>query len=455
MAILFLGAGFSKTFEIPTMEEMTRDLPRLDLDVRERQLLKSIRERLSNYRHYDIEAVLTVLDYLSDPERVVNEVVNAAPTQFFIEPKESWSNASLEARNRCYGIGDPDKVKKAVIKHIKSVCQMKPEKEDLFPLIDQLLILLGLHLDGVDLRNTLGKKPVGKQLNHRIFTTNYDNVLCAYSNQREALCMNGEISQNQVRIHEKTNPLLYDEKEKAFKIFRLHGFITWFIDKHKQDMRHSGEVLQPGARSLLGDEPDREAMIFPIGGKYVYKEPYCDMFFHLKEVLQEAKLVTVIGYSFRDTDVVGLFVDASILNPELTMVLLDPKAEEIKKERLTDFQGMILPAVQKFDGDGLRSLEREIARWLILKENQPPSGSVEVRDVLNEDSEFERAFSEACDRAGDRSEDLRARRQEGTLELFKVISGCKFKVDGYDWNDRKRVDVGGNVWVTNGRKNKE
>jgi len=452
MAILFLGAGFSKTFGIPTMEEMTRDLPRLGLDVRERQLLESIRERLSNYRHYDIEAVLTVLDYLSDPEKIRKEVVNAAPTQFFIEPKESWANASLEALNRCYGIGDPDKVKKAVVKHIKSVCQMKPEKEELFPLIDQLLILLDLHLGGPDLRSTLGKELVGNSLNHRVFTTNYDNVLCAYANRREARLMNGEISPNQVRIHKRTNPSLFYEAEQAFKIFRLHGYITWFIDKHKQDIRYSGEVLPPGGRSLLGDEPEQEAMIFPIGGKYIYREPYCDMFFYLKEVLQEEKLVTVVGYSFRDADVVGLFVDASILNPEITMVLLDPRAEEIKRERLGDFCGRILPAVGKFDREGLHSLEREIARWVILKNNQMPGESIEVQDVVNGDTDFEIAFSECCARAGDRGDDLRTRRHNGTLELFKVISGSKFKVDGYDWNNRMRVDVGGSVWVTEHRK---
>jgi len=452
MAILFLGAGFSKTFGIPTMEEMTRDLPRLGLDVRERQLLESIRERLSNYRHYDVEAVLTVLDYLSDSERVGKEVVNAAPTQFFIEPKESWANASLEALNRCYGIGDPDKVKKAVVKHIKSVCQMKPEKEELFPLIDQLLILLDLHLGGPDLRSTLGKEPAGNSLNHKVFTTNYDNVLCAYANRRGARLMNGEISQNQVGIHKRTNSSLFYKAEQAFKIFRLHGYITWFIDKHSKDIRHSGEVLPPGGRSLLGDEPEREAMIFPIGGKYIYREPYCDIFFYLKEVLQEEKLITVVGYSFRDTDVVGLFVDASILNPELTMVLLDPKAEEIRKERLGDFRGRVLPAVGKLDTNGLRSVEREIARWLILKNNQTAGESVEVRDVVNGDTDFEKAFLEACARAGDRSDDLRTRRQNGTLEVFKVVSGSRFKVDGYDWDNRRREDIGGSVWVTEHRK---
>jgi len=67
---------------------------------------------------------------------------------------------------------------------------------------------------------------------------------------------------------------------------------------------------------------------------------------------------------------------------------------------------------------------------------------------VNGDSDFETAFSESCARAGDRGDDLRTRRHNGTLELFKIVSGSKFKVEGYDWNDRKRVDVGGNVWVT-------
>jgi len=448
MAILFLGAGFPNTFGIPTMEGMTQDLPRLELDVRERQLLESIRERLSNYRHYDIEAVLTVLDYLSDPERVRKEVVNAAPTQFFIEPKESWANASHEALNRCYGIGDPDKVKKAVVKHIKSVCQMKVEKEELFPLIDQLLILLDLHLGGSDLRSTLGKELVGNSLNHRVFTTNYDNVLCAYANRRGARLMNGEISQNRVGIHTRTNSPLFYEAEQAFKIFRLHGYITWFIDKHRGDIRHSGEVLLPGGRSLLGDELEREAMIFPIGGKYIYREPYCDMFSYLKEILQKEKLVTVVGYSFRDTDVVGLFVDASILNPELTMVLLDRRAEEIKEERLGDFRGRILPAIGNFDDNGLHTLEKEIARWIILRIREGPGESIKVQDVVNGDSDFEAAFEEVCARAAERGDRWRTQRFEGRLQLFKVISGSKFTVDAYDWNDRQRVDVAGNFWVT-------
>lgn len=439
MAVLFLGAGFSKTFGIPTMEEMTRDLLQLELDVGEHELLKSIRERLSHYRGYDIEAVLTVLDYLSGPDRMQKEVVNAAPTQFFIEPKDSWAKASIEALNLCYAISNPDKVKKVIIDHIKSVCRMNQEKEKLFPLIDQLLIVLELHLAGRDLRNTLGKKPIGKLLNDRIFTTNYDNVLCFYANQRGACRMNGEVSLNHVGIREKENLSLFNEEEEAFKIFRLHGYITWFVDKRTGDIRHSSEVLPPGGRSLLGDELEREAMIFPIGGKYIYREPYCDMFFYLKEVLQEEKLVTVVGYSFRDTDVVGLFVDASILNPEITMVLLDPRAEEIKKERLSDFRGKILPAIGKFDKEGLHSLEKEIARWLIFKKHQMPGESIDVQDVVNGDIDSEMAFDERCAKAGVMGDRWRSQRRTGALQLFKVISGSKFILAGYDFDDHMRV----------------
>ena len=452
MAVTFLGAGFSKTFGIPTMEEMTQNLLQLKLDVNEQDLLKSIRERLSSYEHYDIEAVMTVLDYLSDPKRMQKEVVNNAPTQFFIDPKESWSSTNLGALNRCYKTGNPDKVKRAIIEYIKSVCQMRPEKDELFPLLDELFILLSLHIGGLDLRRILGKKPVGNQFNHEVFTTNYDNVLCVYANRRGVPLMNGELPQNKVGIRKVTNTQMFDRANHGLKIYRLHGYITWFIDKHSKDIRYSGEVLPPGKSSLLGDQPEREAMIFPIGGKYIYREPYCDMFFYLKELLQGEKIVIVVGYSFRDMDVVGLFADVLALNPELTMIILDPKAKEIEKDRFGDFPGRILPAIGKLDREGLHILERKIAQLLILRNNQMPGESVEVQDVVKGDTDFETAFSESCDRAGDRGNNWRIRRQNSKLELFKVILGSKFKVEGYDWDDRARVDVSENVWVTEHRK---
>jgi hypothetical protein len=70
-----------------------------------------------------------------------------------------------------------------------------------------------------------------------------------------------------------------------------------------------------------------------------------------------------------------------------------------------------------------------------------------VRDIVNGEVDFESAFSESCDRAGDAGKNWKIRRQNGNLELFKVILGSKFKVDGYDWGDRARLDVGGNTWI--------
>lgn len=441
MAVLFLGAGFSKTFKIPTMEEMTRKLAQLELDTNELALLKSIQERLHNYAHFDIEAVMTVLDYLLNPDKMQNEVINSAPTQFFIDPKESWANTNLEALSRYYHIGDPNKVKEAIIKYIKSVCQMESDQDKSFSVIDELFILLDLRTGGPDLRATLGKKPAGNSLNHRIFTTNYDNVLCIYSNLRGATLLNGEISQNQVGIKKMNNLSLFDSAQPGFKIFRLHGYITWFIDKRNQDIRYSGEVLPLGKPNLLGDHPEKEAMIFPIGGKYIYREPYADMFFYLKELLTTEKLVTVVGYSFRDADIAGLFADALTLNPELQMILVDPRAKEIINDRFGDFFGRVLPAVGNFDSKGLHSLERELARLVILRNNQMPGESIDVQDVVPGDTYFENAFIQSCENAGELGKNWKLLRDKGTLELFKVIFVSKFKVEGYNWEDKMPVDV--------------
>ena len=81
-----------------------------------------------------------------------------------------------------------------------------------------------------------------------------------------------------------------------------------------------------------------------------------------------------------------------------------------------------------------------------------PGESVEVQDVVKGDADFETAFSESCNRAGGDGNNWKIRRQNGNLELFKVILGSKFKVDGYDWGNRARLDVSRNVWVEQHKK---
>ena len=76
-----------------------------------------------------------------------------------------------------------------------------------------------------------------------------------------------------------------------------------------------------------------------------------------------------------------------------------------------------------------------------------PGESIEVQDPVKGDTEFEKAFEDVCDRDAKRGARWRAQREEGILELFKVISGSNFTVDAYDWSDRGvKSGMRGNPW---------
>ena len=84
-----------------------------------------------------------------------------------------------------------------------------------------------------------------------------------------------------------------------------------------------------------GDRSVKELMIYPAQQKYSFREPFYDMFHYLKRRLVEPmnRQCYVVGYSFRDDDILGLFHDALDQNQGLQVVLLDPEAETVRAVR--------------------------------------------------------------------------------------------------------------------------
>ena len=79
-------------------------------------------------------------------------------------------------------------------------------------------------------------------------------------------------------------------------------------------------------------------LIFPIREWYTFREPYYPLFHALKAKLLDCRCCYVVGYSFRDQDILGLILDAADLNKKLAFCLIDPAAEEIGHIRLTKYQ---------------------------------------------------------------------------------------------------------------------
>ena len=79
-------------------------------------------------------------------------------------------------------------------------------------------------------------------------------------------------------------------------------------------------------------------LIFPMRDWYTFREPYYPLFHALKAKLLERRHCYVVGYSFRDEDILGLFLDAAGLNKNLTFCLVDPSAKVIAHTKLTKIQ---------------------------------------------------------------------------------------------------------------------
>ena len=121
-------------------------------------------------------------------------------------------------------------------------------------------------------------------------------------------------------------------------------------------MRWQTQPAQSGSQTLLGDEVLSELLIYPAREKYTFREPFYTMFHHLKDCLQLSERCYVIGYSFRDEDILGLFQDAMDLNHRLRLCLIDPQADAIVRTKFFGYSPRIDKVPSKFSTECVGSL---------------------------------------------------------------------------------------------------
>ena len=89
---------------------------------------------------------------------------------------------------------------------------------------------------------------------------------------------------------------------------------------------------------LIFGEEANHLMLYPMQ-KWEFDEPLLSMMQQLREYLEKAVTVIVVGYSFRDPYMVKIFHDAARKNRHLKIILIDPKARQIYQEKLLYFLG--------------------------------------------------------------------------------------------------------------------
>jgi hypothetical protein len=134
-----------------------------------------------------------------------------------------------------------------------------------------------------------------------IFTTNYDlaiETLCEKKYNKYALTEGLEVDSFSKTAHWKRNEFdLFNlwEGHQNLVQFKLHGSVDWMRQEK------SGSIVRaPAMYDALDSDEYQNAIIYPTGDKAANREPYFTAYEYFSRCCEQAELLIVIGYSFRD-----------------------------------------------------------------------------------------------------------------------------------------------------------
>ncbi len=371
--VLFLGAGASMPFGIPGMREFIEllnsaiesgEIPTEDGEKELWQKLLTVGEQENEQT--DLEWVLSTLSFLSEhrlPPMI--KLLNLTFDEDILEDIQS------KARN----------LKEKVQECIKEECVLRPERRDdaaryYRQFFEELLNAWGYH--------------------PKIFTTNYDNVI-EVSNEKRNLDLDPEIDPHRPKIalvngfstpnelrRRTWNPSFFEARTIGDCVpqyfFKLHGSIDWYATS--SDILEIPVVAQK--MKLTNGEEAGSLLIYPVEGKRIFSPPFTELFYQFRAaLLYEAKILLVVGYSFRDEIFQKLFKEALDRNKELKIFMANTDPEQITRVQKEFGGDRVVPITDAFGtGDFMPSLSdklwKETQNIVYNAEHFPKNGPAKV-----------------------------------------------------------------------------
>jgi hypothetical protein len=358
--MLFLGAGASAGFGVPTMQQLTADCERLLLERGfPSEQLKTIQEALSEYNFTaDLEGLLTVLQGLASPESAIRA---AGPFAGYLA-------------NRLHGVALVNRDDTG--RHMTALKEMLVEKclgADIKKAISHYNKLFGAlaevqtirfnpHLSGSFAPNFQFPGRVPRRIEN-IFTLNYDLIIERYFEHEVILdkLRTGFVASGGLPI------MLWDLKrgyewnrQDLVNLVKLHGSIDQFRTE-----RGIEKLPAPPSKGYYTTKVLEQMMIFPVFEKYVTRGPYFDMYAMLRERLQQEPVCIMIGYSFRDEAVNNAFEDSIENNANLKIVYVGGERAEEYLSRVPKISKRTVSIKKKFGIDDVYpELTQFVADWV-------------------------------------------------------------------------------------------
>ena len=294
-AVFFLGAGASAYARIPTVGPMTTEfIAHIKNDGSEKckKTLDALLERLSKrYKNPDIEALLQILHRLIGYQE--------DDLALFTRDDSGLEKSSLK------------ELKDRLETFIRNATVTPYNVDYLRPLLDPVW----------------GSSP-------DIFSVNYDTCI-------EMLCRN-----LQRRLIDgftpEWNPRSLERDSKEFDplsvyLYKLHGSVLWYKSKDGSLIKIPLGVNGNSESSelpLYDGNTAAPILLYPMY-KQPMESPLLDFTYILKERLESARFLVVIGYSFRDAYIRALFRDAFRMRPDLHMISIGPRSRQHYRELIS------------------------------------------------------------------------------------------------------------------------
>lgn len=318
MNLVFFGAGASKPFGIPTMQEMVNSF---EESIKSNEELWhfycKIKGALSKtHKQIDIESILSVIHGIntstgqSDFDHFTSYclTINGIRLNAFTEDEMSTAGVLLIklsgyiTASCSRELWDPQSTYKrsyeALFRHMPGRQEVK------YTWVQQ---------------GTGKKGDFGLTVDWKAYTTNYDNVFENFWLQEAKLCDHFEKKTD--GRHYFTSKNLPDE----LTFVKLHGSVDWEREANRNQVVR---ITNPHSYSVFGTHGT--VMMYPIQQKELYLHPWFTLFGELKHGLEIKKSYYVIGYAFNDEYVRQAFEEALYGNK--TLLIIDPNAVQIRRK---------------------------------------------------------------------------------------------------------------------------
>jgi hypothetical protein len=123
------------------------------------------------------------------------------------------------------------------------------------------------------------------------------------------------------------------------KHYKMHGSVIWHENRKTKEIVkipvYAPIEKESNKIKLIYGEDVEPLLLYP-AQKSEYVEPLTELQLMFKNRLlkKETKIVIVVGYSFRDDYIVHMLWDAGRINEDLHIILVNPSAHELFKNRL-------------------------------------------------------------------------------------------------------------------------